>query len=254
MTDQKNIEKKTQENNFNQKILENIKGKKPKTKGYFLGLNFLLAAAIFGLILLIGLLVGFALWDTLSVFQNGLKFVLFELILLIFLLLLGLFFLYRQTDFLLVKQRGLVFVGLALMVLFVGVSLVAISRQNPDIERNFESFQGNIERMPHRQNRAPMMGRKMRENGIFGGRVIRIQAETDKETLRENKLPQIPKNRLQNYSLITIQNRQETRTFLIEKTLLEELKLKSDFRPNQKQRPTDFRVDFERGAVVGVGR
>ncbi len=33
MTDQKNIEKKTQENNFNQKILENIKGKKPKTKG-----------------------------------------------------------------------------------------------------------------------------------------------------------------------------------------------------------------------------
>lgn len=249
MTDQKNTNQTTAKKDLNRKILDNIQHQTPRSKTYFMGLNLFLSSLILGLLLSLGLLTGFAIWDTLSVASSGLDFILFEVFGLILILLIALFWLYRQTDFLLVKHRALVFSALAFGVLLVGILVVIFSQQNPAVERNFETFQGGIETLPHRQNRGRMMGKRMQKDGIFRGRIVQIITEIDQVDLRENGILRPPKDGLQDYSLIQIQNRRETRTFLIKNQLLDELKRES----NQRARAREFRVDFESGEVLGVG-
>jgi hypothetical protein len=250
MTKPKTIPKQPKTDQISQNILANIKDKKPKSKAYFVRQNVLLVAIILAVVLALGLVTGFFLWDSLIAFQNGIGFVLFEILIVVIILMIGLFWLYRQTDFLLVKHRVLVFTLLMMIIFGVGASLVYVSTQNPKLQSGFENWQGDIERLPFRQNRGQMMGKRLKENGVFRGRVIEVKGQINNYELSQNQIPN-PQKYLSDYSLITIQNRQETQTFLIYKNILEDInEINQDILTGQIRQ--NFRVDFERKEVVGL--
>lgn len=250
---------------LSQKILNNLKDKKPRSKIYFLGINLIFLFSIIFLILILSFLFAFILWDSWYLWQNKVfiaNLFLFEFLGLILFFLLIVFWLYRQTDFTFVKYRLWLFLGLSFLILVTGSIIFVLVWKNIQVQKNFQVFQHQVENLPHRQKRKEVL-KKLKEKSIFRGRIVKIETQISLENLADqNILNNLKSEELQNYSLVTLKNREETQTFLISKDLLQKvLKNKNlqTFEENKKDtflnldsEPQNFRVDFKKREIIDI--
>lgn len=254
--------------NLADKVLENLKNKKPRSKGYFLGLNLFWFLLILVLIVFLSFLLAFVFWDSWNLLQTKIltiHFFLFEFFLLVLFFLLLTFWLYRQTDFVLVKYRLLLFSALTCLVLLLGLLIFNLSWQNAQIKNRFEIAQEQVEKLPYRQNRKEVL-KKLKEKGIFRGKLVKIQSKVSIADLQKHQIPKsLSTTELDNYSLVTLKNREETQVFLIKKDLLQELLNTSKIDPKVLQTNSekenfwlvqidrrDYQVDFSSKEIVSI--
>jgi len=210
--------------NLKENILNQVKNKKPHSKNYFLGVDIAFAVSIGLIFLSCGLLFGFFLWDSLQTGADFLNVALFEILFAAILLFVILFFLYRQTNFFLVKYQAFSFFIFVLLLAAVSGGLVWASQVVTPIQENFQQFQNGFESLPYRknrmQNRQKNMQNKLKERDIFLGKVVNIEEKLTIQKIKQAKLLPLPPQEIDNFAIITIENKQEKVSFFIHKKLL----------------------------------
>ena len=195
-----------------QRILDKVKNQKPTNGSVYKIWDGILLASILGLVLIASFIIGFFWWDFrrdsdfLEISSESLWSLLPELFLeiaiLVGILSLITYFLYRKTDFWWVKQRLWLVVVFWILVIGLGVGLTILAENQKALSDQYQNAKTGVEKLPFRPRRLEKIYDKQKEQGLFPGRVQKI------EKVGQDKFE------------ITVKNPLEEKTFTVDKPLL----------------------------------
>lgn len=203
-----------------QRILDNLKDKKPIDPNVYKIWDAILFGLIVGLIFVASFSFGFFWWDfrqnsdflglTQETIWELLPSLLLEVLILIGVLSAVTYFLYRKSDFWWVKKRIWLIVIFWILVVVIGGGLAILAESQEALQNQYQTTGQNLNQIPFRPRRLGKAYQNRLEKGFFPGRVESI------------------KNVDQDKAEIVIKNPNLQKTFVVDKKILKNIK-KGDF-------------------------